>query len=608
MSASCARLGRYLPEVLLGQGSATVTYRARAVEPLSSVDAQIFTLKVLREESPGPEMESRFIDAARALQWSSLPGTAKVVEIGESPGPIFAAFEFKEGVNLRQLRAQAVGSGDLMDARLVGLVGRKLAERLSPLHAQADGPRKHGSLSPGNVLIRPTGEILLLDCGISEALRCETSWPSESWHYAAPEQLRGETGSQASDLYALGALMHFLCFGRPPFEASTPEELQVCIAQGPPALAGLHPAGASVMAPLLSCAPKDRPKSAGDAARQISVALLSANAGVNLVTPAPMTFQPDLRSASSDWPLFEPEDQVSTSRPDESASDDAAGDDEVRPFVFVPQTGLASMPENIRNGISADDPDVGAVFDDDDDDEEDEIEVAADGTVKRRRRRRSIRLLEWTKSAFARRIFRYAWVPVVVVLVVAAVEGYFFAQSWRAARAQSQQRDDALAVERARLEAAKPRLPAAPAIPPGHLQLKVSPPGASVWLDGKEVGSTPSTILTQPGVHRLVITATGYRMLRDVIDTSKGALFEREMVPAIFPLTGSVGLNVACTTEGKYPVFIDGKEIGAFCPISGVRLDPGRHMVGVFVIPENRIWTLDREIVAEHPHRVQFSY
>ena len=606
MSASCARLGRYLPEVLLGQGSATVTYRARAVEPLSSVEAQIFTLKVLREESPGPEIESRFVDAARALQWSSLPGTAKVVEIGESPGPIFAAFEFKEGVNLRQLRAQAVGSGDLMDARLLGLVGRKLAERLSPLHAQADGPRKHGSLSPGNVLIRPTGEILLLDCGISEALRCETRWPSESWHYAAPEQLRGETGSQASDLYALGALMHFLCFGRPPFEASTPEELQACIAQCPPALAGLHPAVANVMARLLSYAPKDRPKSAGDAARQIAVALLSANAGVNLVTPAPMTFQPDLRSASGDWPLFEPEDQVPTLRPDESVGDDAAGGDEVRPFVFVAQTGLAGMPENIRNGISADDPDVGAVFDDDD--EEDEIEVAADGTVKRRRRRRSVRLLEWTKSAFARKIFRYAWVPVAVVLVVAAVEGYFFTQSWRAARAQSQQRDDALAAERARLEAAKPRLPAAPAIPPGHLQLKVSPPGASVWLDGKEVGSTPSTILTQPGAHRLVITATGYRMLRDVIDTSKGALFEREMVPAIFPLTGSVGLNVACATEGKYPVFIDGKEIGAFCPISGVRLDPGRHMVGVFVIPENRIWTLDREIVAEHPHRVQFSY
>jgi hypothetical protein len=26
------------------------------------------------------------------------------------------------------------------------------------------------------------------------------------------------------------------------------------------------------------------------------------------------------------------------------------------------------------------------------------------------------------------------------------------------------------------------------------------------------------------------------------------------------------------------------------------------------VISENHIWTLDREIIAEHPHRVQFNY
>jgi hypothetical protein len=37
-------------------------------------------------------------------------------------------------------------------------------------------------------------------------------------------------------------------------------------------------------------------------------------------------------------------------------------------------------------------------------------------------------------------------------------------------------------------------------------------------------------------------------------------------------------------------------------------LDPGKHMIGVFVIPQNRIWTFDREIVADRPHRVQFNY
>jgi len=605
MNAGCARVGRYAPEALLGQGSVTLTYRARLLEPSSAVDAQIFALKVLRQEVHSAGLEARFVDAARALQWSPLPGTAKVVEIGESPGPTFAAFEFEEGVNLRQLRAQAAAKGNLMDARLVGLVGRKLAERLSPLHAQPDGPRKHGCLSPGNVLIRPTGEILLLDCGFSEALRTEAGWPSESWHFAAPEQLRGEPAGQASDLYALGALMHFLCYDRPPFAADTPESLEERVAQGPPVLDGIHPSVASVMTRLLSYAPADRPKSAADAARQISVALLSANADVSFVTSAPMVAEPVARASGERSPFSGPEDAGQDTMLDASAGRDDAEDEDVRPFVFVPGGGSAKTHEGARVGISADDPDVGAVYDDE---EEDEIEVAADGTVKRRRRRRAIRLLAWTDSAIARKIFRYAWVPVAVVLAVAAVEGYFFTKSWRAARAQSQQKDEALAAERARLEAAKPKLPEVPAVPAGHLVLKVAPAGATVWLDGKEVGSTPSTILTTPGAHRLVITASGYRMLRDVVDTSKGALFERQMVPAIFPLTGSVGLNVACATEGRYPVFIDGKEIGALCPISGVRLDPGKHMVGVFVIPENRIWTLDREIIAEHPHRVQFSY
>ena len=603
MSAAGLRLGRYLPEAMLGQGSVTVTYRARALEPVPAVDAQVFTLKVLRQECSHPDIESCFVDAARALQWTSLPGTAQVVEIGESPGPVFAAFEFREGVNLRQLRAQAVAKDSLMDARVVGLVGRKLAERLAPLHAQADGPRKHGGLSPGNVLIRPAGEILLLDCGLGEALRFKASWPSESWRYAAPEQLRGEPGDQSSDLYALGALMHFLCYGQPPFAVAAPEALEARIAQGPPALDGLHPSVAAVIRKLLSYAPASRPKSAADAARQISVALLSANAGVNFVTPAPMTVAPVTRPSGELSPFSQPEDAGHEVALDAPVSEEDAGDGEARPFVFVPVAGAHA---GARVGISADDPDVGAVFDDDD--EEEEIEVAADGTVKRRRRRRAIRLLAWTQSAFARKIFRYAWVPVAVVLAVVAVEGYFFVESWRQARAQSRLKDEAMAAERDRLEAAKPKLPDVTTIPPGHLVLKVSPAGAAVWLDGKEVGSTPSTILTPPGAHRLVITASGYRMLRDVIDTSKGALFEREMVPAIFPLTGSVGLNVACTTEGKYPVFIDGKEIGALCPISGVRLDPGKHMVGVFVIPENRIWTLDREIIPERPHRVQFNY
>jgi hypothetical protein len=371
------------------------------------------------------------------------------------------------------------------------------------------------------------------------------------------------------------------------------------IKEGPPDFSGLHPAVASCIARMLAYDVAARPKSAAEVTRQISVALLSAQADVALATSAaPVSLEPAHASVSQ---VLEDDPTVPMYLPDPAPDFDEETDEAASLRSLV---GDAAV--NRRGAISADDPDVGVVYDDDD--EEDEIEVAADGTVKRRRRRRAIRLLAWTKSEFARKIFRYAWVPALAALVVGAIEGYFFWQSWRTARAESQRRDAAMAAEQARLEALKPKLEKPPEIPPGYLVLKISPSGAAVWIDGKEVGTAPNTMLTTPGAHRIVIAASGYRMLRDVIDTTRGAVIERQLAPAVFPLSGAVGVNVACTTEGKYPVFIDGKEIGALCPIAGVRLDPGKHMVGIFVIPQNRIWTFDRDVVAGRPHRVQFNY
>lgn len=606
MSGKFARIGRFQPDALLGRSNVAETYRARLVEVLPGEKPRAFSLKVLRQGEHRAEVELRFIAAARMLQRRPLPGTAGVFEIGDRPEAVYAAFKFEEGVNLRQLRIQAVPEGSHMDARLVGTIARKLIERLGPLHAQPDGVRVHGGLSPGNVLVRPTGEILLLDCGFAEALHSRAGWTSESWRFAAPEQLRGEPATAASDLYSVGALMYFLLYGGPPFAADTPEGLEARIATGALEIEGLHPSLTSVISRLLAYESEARPRSAMEAVRQLSVALLSASAGVGAATSvapgaaAQPSAQPSLAMAQ---PESEPIEQAPRQEP---ASEAAEGESEVTPFVLVPQGGLAAIGEGERGEIAADDPDVGVVYDEDD--EEEDFEVGPDGKVKRKRRRGAIRLLYWTKSAFARKLFRYAWVPVAVVLVVGGVEGYYFHQSWRIAREQSMLREAAAAAERARLEAAKPKLVAVPAIPKGNLAIKVSPQGAAVWLDGREVGTSPATMITEPGAHRLVITASGYRMLRDVVDTTNGAVFEREMVPAIFPLTGSVGLNVGCATEGKYPVLVDGKEIGSLCPIAGVRLDPGKHMVGIFVIPENRIFTQERQIVADRPHRVQFTY
>jgi hypothetical protein len=256
--------------------------------------------------------------------------------------------------------------------------------------------------------------------------------------------------------------------------------------------------------------------------------------------------------------------------------------------------------------ISADDPDVGVVYDDEDDVE---VEVGADGKVRRRRRGR-LQVPAWYRSEVARRIFRFWWAPVAGALIVLGVAGYFFNQEWQAARQESERKNRELAAQAAR-EAARFKPPPKPVhkpLPPGRLEVATRPPGADVWVDGVEKGRSPLAIDTQPGSHRLVITMPGYRMLRDAVSTHNGAHIERDLLPVPRVARGGVPLTVVCATQNKYPVFIDGQDTGMLCPLQDVEIDPGRHVIGIFVIPQNRIWTFQREVQAGRPHRVQFNY
>jgi hypothetical protein len=246
---------------------------------------------------------------------------------------------------------------------------------------------------------------------------------------------------------------------------------------------------------------------------------------------------------------------------------------------------------------------------DDDDDVQEQVEVGADGKVKRRRRRR-LRIPIWYRSALARKMSRMALTPLIGSLVVAAVAGVFFYREWAATRVETERRNAQLLAEAARRTAElRPPKPPEPApLPAGQLVVKTTPAGATVWLDGVQKGRTPLTLATTPDSHRLVVTLPGYRMLRDVVDTSKGVLWEREMLVAPRLDTGRVPLTVTCSTESRYPVFVDGRDSGELCPASDLRIEPGRHSVGLFVIPQNRIWTFDREVQLNRPHRVQFNY
>ncbi len=87
----------------------------------------------------------------------------------------------------------------------------------------------HGDIKPANLAISRDGQVKLLDFGVAQILDAEGAGHSPSAltpGFAAPEQLDGKQVSTASDIYSLGALLHWLVFGRAPEGTGSRSEMR----------------------------------------------------------------------------------------------------------------------------------------------------------------------------------------------------------------------------------------------------------------------------------------------------------------------------------------------------------------------------------------------
>ncbi len=105
----------------------------------------------------------------------------------------------------------------------VARIGAKVAAALDELHRQHV---VHLDVKPSNILIRPDGEAVLLDYGLSrhdqlpDLMQEEFRVPYGTAPYMSPEQLLGIRSDPRSDIFALGVLLYFFSTGIRPFGES----------------------------------------------------------------------------------------------------------------------------------------------------------------------------------------------------------------------------------------------------------------------------------------------------------------------------------------------------------------------------------------------------
>jgi serine/threonine-protein kinase len=212
---ACARIGSYqLVREIAHGGMARVFLAERA----DGQFMQQVAIKLLRDGFTTPDLENRFRMERQILAMLNHPHIARLLDGGVTvQGLPFLVMEYVEGEPI-----DAFCDRNRLTVRERLQLFLKVADAVSYAHRNLV---VHRDLKPSNIIVANDGQVKLLDFGIARLLsgavdaapqtRTVHHWLTPD--YAAPEQLRGEPVTTATDVYQLGTILYVLLTGQLPF-------------------------------------------------------------------------------------------------------------------------------------------------------------------------------------------------------------------------------------------------------------------------------------------------------------------------------------------------------------------------------------------------------
>jgi Tol biopolymer transport system component len=240
------QLGHYQIVRELGRGGMGVVYLAQDTKLGRPVALKLLPTHLTSD----PDRLRRFEREARSASALNHPNILTIHEIGQLDGRHFIETEFIDGMTLRErIESKELKLSDTLN------VAEQIASALAAAH---EAGIVHRDVKPENVMLRRDGYVKVLDFGLAKlteqrevqvtATSAVTAGTNTNTGimgtvgYMSPEQARGESVDQRTDVFSLGVVIYELVTGCLPFEARTNKDgIVSMMKEEPPQLAHYLP-------------------------------------------------------------------------------------------------------------------------------------------------------------------------------------------------------------------------------------------------------------------------------------------------------------------------------------------------------------------------------
>jgi serine/threonine protein kinase len=219
-------LGPYRIVRKIAQGGMAEVFLARQ-HGLEGLERTVVVKRILPHYAGNDEFVTMFLDEARLLAALVHPNIAQVFDLGQTDETFYLVMEYVRGPTLGALLNAGSAGGARLPEKVALGIALGIGEALVYVHGRRDEfgrPLRivHRDLNPANVIVSYDGAVKLIDFGIAKAkskvYETRTGVVKGTFGYIAPEQITKRVPvDHRADVFSLGVLLYEMCVGRHPF-------------------------------------------------------------------------------------------------------------------------------------------------------------------------------------------------------------------------------------------------------------------------------------------------------------------------------------------------------------------------------------------------------